>query len=130
MKKFITMNNIMQQKTSSTCSCNIEDATNDIGHFKGCPILYIIAPEFHKEWRKKFESFYWEKDEYSNRILGIKEYQKFLDDYTNALLEEFKKKKKQDPNLEPGFNITAEYRLGEIRGYNQALDEIITQFKI
>ena len=32
---------------------------------------------------------------------------------------------KQDVNLEPGFNITAEYRLGELRGYNQAIDDII-----
>ena len=27
---------------------------------------------------------------------------------------------KPDLDLEPGFNVTAEYRLGEIRGYNQA----------
>lgn len=32
--------------------------------------------------------------------------------------------KKQDLSLEPGFTVTAEYRLGEIRGYNQAIDEI------
>lgn len=30
----------------------------------------------------------------------------------------------QDADLSPGFNITAEYRLGEIRGRNDALAEI------
>lgn len=41
------------------------------------------------------------------------------------VVETVQKMKKQDLTLEPGFNITAEYRLGEIRGYNKALDHIL-----
>ena len=33
--------------------------------------------------------------------------------------------KKPDLDLTPGFYITAEYRLGEIRGYNQAIDDFL-----
>lgn len=34
--------------------------------------------------------------------------------------------KKQDLDLEPGFNVTAEYRLGQIRGWNDAIDHILS----
>mgnify|MGYP001578388477 CR=1 FL=1 len=33
--------------------------------------------------------------------------------------------RKQDADLAPGFNVTAEYRLGELRGYNKALDDVL-----
>lgn len=39
--------------------------------------------------------------------------------------EEATQLKKPDLDLTPGFQITAEYRLGEIRGRNQAIDDII-----
>lgn len=35
--------------------------------------------------------------------------------------------RKPDLNLEPGFNITAEYRLGEIRGFNEYHDALEQQ---
>lgn len=46
---------------------------------------------------------------------------------TNTSLEEEEifKLKKPDLDLEPGFMITAEYRLGEIRGFNIALDKVL-----
>lgn len=36
------------------------------------------------------------------------------------------KMKKTDLDLSPGFSITAEYRLGEIRGWNDAIESIIS----
>ena len=41
------------------------------------------------------------------------------------LVERLQILKKQDADLSPGFNITAEYRLGELRGSNTALDEAL-----
>lgn len=34
-------------------------------------------------------------------------------------------KRKQDADLSPGFSITAEYRLGELRGWNNCLDYVL-----
>ena len=41
------------------------------------------------------------------------------------IIEAMKTWKKPDLNLAPGFTITAEYRLGEIRGYNQAIEDVL-----
>ena len=51
-------------------------------------------------------------------------YNQALINQRQELVKQMEGMRKPDLNLKPGFNITAEYRLGEIRGYNQALDDI------
>lgn len=41
-----------------------------------------------------------------------------------AVAEALMVQQKPDLDAEPGFMVTAEYRLGEIRGYNQAVADL------
>lgn len=49
--------------------------------------------------------------------------------HEEEFVERLEKMKKQDADLSPGFNVTAEFKLGELRGFNQAIKEILEIIK-
>lgn len=63
-----------------------------------------MTNEENKSWVEKFEDFYWEKNEFAKRPLGIDEYKKFfsseLTAFAKEMVEAVPKEKTKEAELE------------------------------
>ena len=89
----------------------IEDFMNTI-----CPCKWIITTPEHRKKDCPHYNYSIDKDFLRTALSAQKE------EIENNIV----KMKKTDLDLSPGFSITAEYRLGEIRGWNDAIESIIS----
>lgn len=77
--------------------------------------------QFHAEYLNEFEKFLEAKLDQAYQ----QGYEEAKEKAKQIVLEEIKNKIKPDVVLD-NFMITAEYRLGELRGYNKALNEVLS----
>ena len=84
------------------------------------------------DWREKFDNMF-DLDGFGESHAVQDKVKNFISTTLKAEREKWVSeipKEKPALNLEPGFNITAEYRLGEIRGFNQCLKDFLEIKKI
>ncbi len=80
------------------------------------------------ELTEQIENEFCDSNDPLNRLTvgQLDKVKKFIATQRRELREKVEEKKQPDLDLKPGFNITAEYRLGQIRGRNEALDDFLT----